>query len=928
MKVASHFLRIAAATFLLGGAFASGLRGANVTWIDDSFADFAQGRLDASGQNLYVAHDGSLRIIHRFDLNQDGWIDLLFNGTHDYTFDRAATVGALAPDGRLAVQQLEVKGSTRVAVADLNHDGFPDAVFLPNDSWVDARRFLTIAWGGPDGWSNQRLNGALPVHDARRLAVGDLDGDGWTDLAVLGGKAWLPGQPAGNIIRVYWGAPDGFLLSHRSDFGVAGAVDLKVVGNTGRLAVLSGEGKVVRIFAALKPGLKEIPAPVATLTLPKADAACLAVGDLDGDGHPDLLVGTHSAALYGCLARVDGGWSDPTVLAARRASDLSVGDLDGDGRADIVASYFEDRFAGDGGNYVAQADAPAEVGILWGGAGGFVAQPFDGPEFTAIAASAIGDVNGDGRPDLAFARNRDPHGFFTDSCVLLNRGDRHFSPPLGLATAGAADVAIVPGRVLVANAIGAATLEEKVDSYVYWGGPKGFDPARRWTIPGTSGFQATAADLNADGYVDIIAPYFGHDSALDPANPYCGINIFWGGPKGFDEVNARTVLHETGILCTNVADLNRDGYLDIVAGQQFEPAPGVPQSVIIYYGSANGFSPAQRVAIPCPGRSVPIKIADMDDDGWLDIITSSRLEGQEKIRIFHGSAHGFSPEAQETIPFFSALDLEIADLNGDGGLDLIATARADKEPTYTDLGVWIFWSNPDKHFRAANAQWLPGAAVLGPAVADFDGDGYLDLMCPCYHGGPTRDAVPNILYWGSAHGFSADNKTEFLTNAAADALAADFDHDGRLDLAIVVHTGNGGHDQNSKVYYNDGQRFRNPRVVDVPAVGPHWMWGDDLGHIRDRRPQQTYVSRAWNGLDRAGHGRLAFEAKVPAGAALRFEVRSAPAETDLPTAAWQPVADEKFSVRLEDRWLQYRATFISPSGDGFPELDRVEIVMD
>ncbi|MEJ1973107.1 MAG: VCBS repeat-containing protein [Lacunisphaera sp.] len=205
----------------------------------------------------------------------------------------------------------------------------------------------------------------------------------------------------------------------------------------------------------------------------------------------------------------------------------------------------------------------------------------------------------------------------------------------------------------------------------------------------------------------LIAPEFGHDSTLDPANPYCGINIFWGGKNGFDDSKARTVLHETGILCTNVADLNRDGYLDLVAGQQFEPAPGVPQSVIIYYGGPDGFTPARRVAIPCPGRSVPIKIADMDDDGWLDIITSSRLDGQEKIRIFHGSAQGFTAEAQETIPFFSALDLEIADLNGDGGLDLIATARADKEPTYTDLGVWIFWSNPDKHFRAANAQWLP-----------------------------------------------------------------------------------------------------------------------------------------------------------------------------------------------------------------------------
>mgnify|MGYP001249077782 FL=1 len=40
-----------------------------VSWVEDSFEDFADGRLDASGQNLYAARDGTIRTIHRFDLN-------------------------------------------------------------------------------------------------------------------------------------------------------------------------------------------------------------------------------------------------------------------------------------------------------------------------------------------------------------------------------------------------------------------------------------------------------------------------------------------------------------------------------------------------------------------------------------------------------------------------------------------------------------------------------------------------------------------------------------------------------------------------------------------------------------------------------------------------------------------------------------------
>ena len=53
------------------------------TWIENSFEDFIDGSFDAAGQNIYVSRDGKIRTINRFDLNEDGWIDLLFPGTHD-----------------------------------------------------------------------------------------------------------------------------------------------------------------------------------------------------------------------------------------------------------------------------------------------------------------------------------------------------------------------------------------------------------------------------------------------------------------------------------------------------------------------------------------------------------------------------------------------------------------------------------------------------------------------------------------------------------------------------------------------------------------------------------------------------------------------------------------------------------------------------
>ena len=49
-----------------------------------------------------------------------------------------------------------------------------------------------------------------------------------------------------------------------------------------------------------------------------------------------------------------------------------------------------------------------------------------------------------------------------------------------------------------------------VPVHVYWGGKDGFDPKRVWKIPFHSGYEASAADLNADGYVDLILLDSGH----------------------------------------------------------------------------------------------------------------------------------------------------------------------------------------------------------------------------------------------------------------------------------------------------------------------------------------------------------------------------------------------------------------------------------
>ena len=64
-------------------------------WTEDSFDDFIDGKPDAEGHNLYVSRDGSVRTNHRYDFNGDGYIDLLFNSTHDIASYVQATLGAV-----------------------------------------------------------------------------------------------------------------------------------------------------------------------------------------------------------------------------------------------------------------------------------------------------------------------------------------------------------------------------------------------------------------------------------------------------------------------------------------------------------------------------------------------------------------------------------------------------------------------------------------------------------------------------------------------------------------------------------------------------------------------------------------------------------------------------------------------------------------
>jgi len=896
-------------------------------WTEDSFEDFGDGTFDASGNNIYVSRDGKIRTIHKFDFNNDSYIDLLFCQTHNGFNIIPARLAEISADRKITESDLAVEGSLQTVSADLNHDGFSDLVFCPNYKGIQSsRRFVTIIYGGQDGWPSHRSTGLLPVDDMKAVALADLNHDGWDDIITFNGEAWVPGQPTGKIIRIFWGGERGFLSTRFYDIGIPGAVGI-TTGDFDKdlsadLAILK-DNKSIAIYWSIVSKEKEFLIDTTHIQMPESPVLSIASGDCNNDKHPDILVGTTDKALYIIAGQPGRKWKEPFKIESDNPSGIVTGDIDNDGFNDLLISSFSQRFAA-GGEFMGAKEGFSEaVNILWGSENGFSPARSTHLKAKNLSSSAFGDFDGDGYHDVAIAINRGDSDFIAQSIIYYGSGNRKFiKGEAGITTIGAFHVLAVPvknsktSKVIFANSMG-GRIDEKFPSYLYWGAAEGFREKNRVEIPMRSGYEATAADFNADGETDLVILNAMHGGQSVEEDPWAGANIFRGKAGNID-FSQRSVLTETDLGSSNTADLNKDGYLDLVLGQFAN------SSIIIYYGDKTGFSTDHRETIPCTGRSLGIQLADYNKDGWLDITVDSYTESV--VKVFYGSAEGFDGTRKNEIDAPSVIDLETADLNKDGWLDMIACCYNDKaNNSHFDMGFFIFWGS-QRGFNHANAQWLPASTALGPVVADFDSDSYLDIFTPSYHADLTREILPCYIYWGSADGYHPRNRTPLINDSGADGLAADFNKDGKLDLAVSNHSADGNHNTFSKIFYNDGDRFSNPRIEKIPTVGPHWSMNEDMGNIYDRSWRQTYESSVFQWNKNRIKGKINCVAEIPGGTQLVLEIRSSPGKTGLAGGKWIRADDSGyFNLKPADRYLQYKAVFVSDNGDRFPVVDKVAI---
>jgi hypothetical protein len=436
--------------------------------------------------------------------------------------------------------------------------------------------------------------------------------------------------------------------------------------------------------------------------------------------------------------------------------------------------------ASPGGVIAADVNRDGRLDLLTAGAGaisvflgrnGGQFSPRSGPTVGFdIRDFAMGDLNGDGLIDIAYA----DYGYSTQSgnvSILLGLGDGTFpesqyrNVAVGLS---ATDVAI--GDLDGDQKLDIAWSYDGRPGFVatfYGNGDGTFVPGPQLETTRTN--SIALADLNRDGRADIIAN--GEDSLL-----------VWVSDTG------HTFRSTSRLACVaaylTVVDLNHDGFLDLVTGEFTYRGCYVTQ----FRGTGDGRI-FRSGSTPASCSVGDVAVADVNGDGVLDFAVSGYAT-QEAAGILLGPSFVLVDQIPvgELGGWSWNNRVLLADFDGDGRPDLAATdIRAHQ--------LVVARGNGNGSFGRSN-DFGAGLDARALSVGDFDQDGLPDLAVAC-----TDNGVISI-FRGHGDGEFDGPQHIWVGGLPSSVIARDLDGDGRTDLAaanvgdgtvsVMIQTGTGG----------------------------------------------------------------------------------------------------------------------------------------
>jgi hypothetical protein len=638
--------------------------------------------------DLVVANEGSFG-----DFYTDSTIRLLL-GKGDGTFQDAVKYGAAV-------------GVASLAVGDFNGDGKLDLAAAYHGSERIGGGVLVLIGNG-DGTIQKALKydaGVFPVS----IAVGDFTGDGKPDLAVgnVDNTSVLLGKGDGTFQ-----AAVNFDLRSQAlavgDFNGDGKSDLVAVGTEFLPRALAGARKstigTVSVMLGKGDGALQTVVNHGAGLYPSS----VAVGDLNDDGIPDLAVGDFNGDnLSVLLGNGDGTFRPIHVNPGAEA--VALGDFNGDGKSDLVlvdssanisillnagvatspaptfaqvgqfATGNDSRavavgdFNGDNKPDLAVANATGDVALLMGKGDGTFAVAVKHEVGAPISSVATGDFNGDGKLDLALAK------FDSSSVsVLLGRGDGSFQSPVNYG-AGTNPNFVAVGDLNGDGQADLAVATSKGVAVLIGKGDGAFQAAVNYGA-GLSPGGVAVADFNGDGKLDLAVANFG-DGEANIGN----LSVLLGKGDGTFQAAANYGAG-AGVRSVAVGDFNGDGTPDLAVADygSYDPTSGTltNHGVSVLLGRGDGtFRAAVTYEAEAGARSVAV--GDLDGDGKADLVVVSF----DEHAVLLGKGDGTFLKG---INFRARLypgSVALGDLNGDSKPDVVTIG--DPNLFFDEATVWL-----------------------------------------------------------------------------------------------------------------------------------------------------------------------------------------------------------------------------------------------
>ena len=577
-------------------------------------------------------------------------------------------------DGTFRIGPTSNIGTTAILFAiavDLNGDGIPDLVM--SEGSTNEKFGLAISFGNGDG----TFQPTVVYYTGTDIfiggvAVGDFNNDGILDAVIPGDQGvWLFTGKGGGIFNPA-------VLTPCSGIGGADiyTADFNGDGNADVIMqfVLGGSDTSAGFFVAFGNGNGTFQAPVQYDPGPPYTVHRIAVGDINGDGFPDVAVSTEANnKVYIYLNNGQGVFNKAHIIALTGQSYMAIGDVNGDGKADLVS----------GGGDIALGDGNGK---------------FQAAESYTVAAQegaglpVLADLTGSGQLDVVV-------GTQAAISVLLHKSKAKFEDGVWVSLPGAGSCAAAGDF----NGDGKPDLAMPTSSgiTILLGTGNANTPFTVGASLSLSGVGCPlAGDLNGDGILDLLVG----------ANSANGVVAFLGNGDGtFREADTTPV--SPGVLA--LGDFNHDGKLDFADSSN---------QMALGNGDGTFQSPTAIVADPPTGGYSWIATGDVNNDGWTDIVLTNWNIARAIYILRNNRAGGFD---QETLSNDNGpVAVVLGDLNGDGNLDMVA------EMFYLPDAV-IYLGNGRGGFTMQKTTLPYTHGSDYPAtIGDVNGDGIPDIILP------------------------------------------------------------------------------------------------------------------------------------------------------------------------------------------------------